>query len=254
MAIVTGLTAARMLAIEAASIVDGTVVGDNLILEKHDGSTIDAGSVRGPTGSTGSTGSTGPAGQNAAFLVKTSDPNTNLTLSGLQTFDGVACVAGDRILAKSQTTASQNGIWVVAAGAYTRAADADTAAELAGAIVEVQGGTIHGGQRFVTNFKSTDTLGTTAMNWRRMWDGFSAAIISFTGTTSVNGYLTVTHGLGWAPSFILVQNYDPGNFFPLSWGIDLPTSTDFRVRFMNAAGDGPAVSLAVGPAKAICFR
>lgn len=48
MATVDGLTKARMLAIEAASVVDGDVVGDNLILTKHDGSTIDAGNVRGP--------------------------------------------------------------------------------------------------------------------------------------------------------------------------------------------------------------
>lgn len=53
MATVTGLTAARMLAIEAASVVDGDVVVNNLILTKHDGSTIDAGNVRGPTGATG---------------------------------------------------------------------------------------------------------------------------------------------------------------------------------------------------------
>lgn len=56
MTTVTGLTADRMLAIEAASVVDGDVVGDNLILTKHDGSTIDAGSVRGPIGPTGPAG------------------------------------------------------------------------------------------------------------------------------------------------------------------------------------------------------
>lgn len=50
MATITGLTAARMLAIEAASVVDGSIVGDNLILEKHDASTVDAGNVRGPQG------------------------------------------------------------------------------------------------------------------------------------------------------------------------------------------------------------
>lgn len=55
MATVTGFTAERMLVIENASVVDGNVVGDNLILVRHDGSTIDAGSVRGPTGSPGLT-------------------------------------------------------------------------------------------------------------------------------------------------------------------------------------------------------
>lgn len=59
MATVTGLTAARMLAIEAASVVAGIVSGNNLILTRFDGSTIDAGNVRGPKGDTGDTG---PAG------------------------------------------------------------------------------------------------------------------------------------------------------------------------------------------------
>lgn len=48
MAYVEGLTKVRMLEIEAASVVDGEVVGDNLHLTRHDGTTIDAGSVRGP--------------------------------------------------------------------------------------------------------------------------------------------------------------------------------------------------------------
>lgn len=50
MATVTGFTAARMLAMEAATIVDGDVVGDNLILTRHDGTTFNAGNVRGPIG------------------------------------------------------------------------------------------------------------------------------------------------------------------------------------------------------------
>jgi microcystin-dependent protein len=55
MTTVTGFTAERMLAMEAATIVDGDVVGDNLILTRHDSTTIDAGNVRGPTGSPGVT-------------------------------------------------------------------------------------------------------------------------------------------------------------------------------------------------------
>lgn len=57
MATVTGLTKDRMLAIEAESIVGGTVNGSgHLILTKHDGTTIDAGDVHGPIGPTGSGG------------------------------------------------------------------------------------------------------------------------------------------------------------------------------------------------------
>lgn len=56
MATITGLTAARMLEIEGESIVDGEVVAGNLILTKHDGTTIDAGSVIGPQGDAGPVG------------------------------------------------------------------------------------------------------------------------------------------------------------------------------------------------------
>lgn len=56
MTTVTSLTADRMLAIEAASVVDGDVIGGNLILTKHDGSQINAGSVTGPTGPQGPQG------------------------------------------------------------------------------------------------------------------------------------------------------------------------------------------------------
>lgn len=63
MATVTGLTASRMLEIEANSVVDGEVVAGNLILSKQDGSQINAGSVVGPQGPQGPQG---PAGANGA--------------------------------------------------------------------------------------------------------------------------------------------------------------------------------------------
>lgn len=56
MATVTSLTAERMLAIEAASVVDGEVVGDDLILTRQDGSQINAGDIRGPQGVAGPIG------------------------------------------------------------------------------------------------------------------------------------------------------------------------------------------------------
>jgi hypothetical protein len=46
-ATINGLTAERLLQLEADTVIGGHVDGDNLILEQHDGSTINAGSVRG---------------------------------------------------------------------------------------------------------------------------------------------------------------------------------------------------------------
>lgn len=53
----------------------------------------------------------------------------NLTLSGEQTIDGVVTSAS-RILVKNQSSTLQNGIYVTAAGAWSRASDSNTAAQL----------------------------------------------------------------------------------------------------------------------------
>lgn len=49
----------------------------------------------------------------------------NITLSGEQTIAGVSCTDGDYVLVKDQSTASQNGIYVVSTGTWTRRADFD---------------------------------------------------------------------------------------------------------------------------------
>lgn len=47
----------------------------------------------------------------------------NLPLTGLPTIDGVDLVAGDRVLVRGQTNPVQNGVYVAAAGPWTRAQD-----------------------------------------------------------------------------------------------------------------------------------
>jgi microcystin-dependent protein len=59
MATITSLTAERMLEIEGSSVIFGEIVGGNLILTKHDGTTIDCGPVTGPPGPVGPVGPVG---------------------------------------------------------------------------------------------------------------------------------------------------------------------------------------------------
>jgi hypothetical protein len=54
----------------------------------------------------------------------------NITLSGPQTIDGQGVIAGNRVLVKNQTLPEQNGIYDVAAGAWSRSSDSNTAGEL----------------------------------------------------------------------------------------------------------------------------
>ncbi len=71
----------------------------------------------------------------------------NLTLSGEQTIDGVL-TAADRILVDQQTTTTQDGIYVTAAGAWTRATDMPIGTEARGVRVFIEEGTVDGDKLF----------------------------------------------------------------------------------------------------------
>lgn len=98
----------------------------------------------------------------------------NITLSGLATQAGGewtgALTAGQRILVKDQTTGANNGLYLAAAGAWTRTTDADTAAELNQATVLVQNGASHGGDVF-TQSATIVTVGTTTQTWTKTGEG-----------------------------------------------------------------------------------
>lgn len=101
----------------------------------------------------------------------------NITLSGAQTIDTVSVVAGDRVLVKDQTAEAENGIYVAAAGAWSRSADADNWDELVSALVFVESGT-QAGSAWYCPIQSGGTLGTTAVTW----NNFSVGGVYFAGT------------------------------------------------------------------------
>jgi hypothetical protein len=89
---------------------------------------------------------------------------TNITLSNTQTIDGVALVVGDRVLVKDQTTGSQNGIYVVASGAWARSSDADAPSEVSpGLFLFVEQGTLNGDNGFVITSDAPLVVGTDAI-------------------------------------------------------------------------------------------
>lgn len=90
----------------------------------------------------------------------------NITLSAPQTVDGVSVIAGDRVLVKNQTTGSLNGIYVVAAGAWTRSTDADTSAEVTtGMYTFVAEGTTNGDSGWALITDDPITLGSTSLTF-----------------------------------------------------------------------------------------
>ena len=88
----------------------------------------------------------------------------NITLSGTQTIDGVSVSAGKRVLVKDQSTGSENGIYVCAAGSWSRATDADGNDEVtAGLFTFIEQGSVNGDAGFVLTTDDPITVGTTAL-------------------------------------------------------------------------------------------
>ena len=106
-------------------------------------------------------------GLNAGAAIKVpcvAATTANITLSGEQTIDGVACVTNDRVLVKNQTTASENGIYEVDTGTWDRARDWDGRFDVVtGTLVPINSGTLNGDSFWKVDTSGTITIGTTAV-------------------------------------------------------------------------------------------
>lgn len=94
----------------------------------------------------------------------------NITLSGTQTVDGVAIGVGDRVLVKNQTTASGNGIYIAASGAWTRSVDTNTSGSISNGtlvFVEYNGSSTQGGQQWLCSATASTPWvpGTDSSSW-----------------------------------------------------------------------------------------
>jgi hypothetical protein len=88
----------------------------------------------------------------------------NLTLSGLQTVDGISLAEGDRVLAKDQSDATANGIYAASTSGWQREPDFDGANDVAqGTLVYVATGTINGGMAFKVTTAGDIVIGTSSI-------------------------------------------------------------------------------------------
>ncbi|WP_239007556.1 phage tail protein [Pseudomonas granadensis] len=93
----------------------------------------------------------------------------NVVLNGAQQIDGVAVIAGDRVLLPSQTLAKDNGLWIVANGDWQRATDANSSAKVTpGLTVMVEEGTANGDSLWHLTTNAPITLGTTALTFKML--------------------------------------------------------------------------------------
>lgn len=140
----------------------------------------------------------------------------NDTLSGLAARDGVTPVANDRVAVIAQTTGSANGIYVAAAGAWTRATDTDSTGEVtAGMAFFVSEGTANGNTQWKMTTDDPITIGTTALVFAQIGAAttytagsgiaIAGSVISTDKTITPAGY-SATFGDAVATSFNIDHN------------------------------------------------
>lgn len=89
----------------------------------------------------------------------------NLSLTGEQTIDG-SLTSASRVLVDQQSTATQDGIYVTAAGAWARSADMPTATEARGVRVWIEEGTVDGDRLYsCSNNEGSDIVGTDGLTF-----------------------------------------------------------------------------------------
>jgi phage-related tail fiber protein len=132
----------------------------------------------------------------------------DVTLSGLQTIDGVAQADGDRVLCKDQDTASENGIYLARAGAWERAPDWDgTGDAVAGTFVFVSSGTTNDNTVWNVTTSGEIVVGTTSVAFQQ----FSTLTAAFATQTEVNAgasaaVIVAPSTLAGRPSFSAHKN------------------------------------------------
>lgn len=83
--------------------------------------------------------------------------------------DGVTPSNGDVVLLVAQTTASQNGPWVVnTGGAWTRPTDFPNGGTIRSRFIQVASGTLFGGSVWGLAASSTITIDTTSQTWKQI--------------------------------------------------------------------------------------
>lgn len=128
-----------------------------------------------------------------ARVASTANVNISTGLENGDTLDGVTLVTGNRVLLKDQSTASQNGLYiVVASGAASRDTEFDIISELAGQLILVSEGTTHADDLFLCTTDTSATLGSSSISYVQVFPSSGGTVTSVAVADSGSSEFTVT--------------------------------------------------------------
>jgi hypothetical protein len=181
--------------------------------------------------------------------------NVNLT-NGLEagdTIDGVTLVAGDRVLVKDQSTATENGLYLaVSSGASSRDPEHDTIAELSGGMVVVNQGSTNDNKIFLCTTDSDGSIGSTNITYVVVTPSNTGTVTSVgltqSGTEFTIGSTPVTSSGNITINVNRISATKIGSGTTVSdteYGYLANVSSDIQTQIDAKSGAGFAVAMAI---------
>ena len=128
-----------------------------------------------------------------AECATTANVNLSNGLEAGDTIDGITLVAGDRVLVKDQSTATENGLYLaVSSGAASRDPEYDTIAELSGGLIVVNQGSSNDNKIFLCTTDSTGSVGSTNITYTQVTPSNTGTVTSI-GLTQSGSEFTISN-------------------------------------------------------------
>ena len=169
------------------------------------------------------------------------------------TIDGVTLVTGDRVLLKNQSTASQNGLYiVVASGAASRDTEFDTIEELAGQLILISEGSANADDLYLCTTDTSATLGSSTISYTQVFPSSGGTVTSVAVADSGSSEFTVTGSpitssgtISLAINTIDATKIGTGSVDNTEFDYLAGVTSAIQTQIDNKAGAGFAIAMAI---------
>ena len=188
-----------------------------------------------------------------ARVASTANVNISTGLENGDTLDGVTLVTGNRVLLKDQSTASQNGLYiVVASGAASRDPEFDIISELAGQLILVSEGTTHADDIFLCTTDTSATLGSSSISYTQVFPSSGGTVTSVAVADSGSSEFTVTGSpitssgtISLAVNSIAATKIGTGTVDNTEFGYLNGVTSAIQTQIDSKASNGFAIAMAI---------